>query len=281
MAQQRIGTAVVTGAGSGLGRALVLELCRRGAVVLAADVDEVGLVGTAREAAAGGGVVHTQRCDVTELSQVEALRDRAVELFSGVDCWVNNAGVAAVGEVGRAPIADWHWVIDVNMWGMIHGCHAIVPHMKARGRGHILNVSSAAGLLAPPTMGPYNVSKAAVVSLTQTLYAELKEHGVGATVLCPTFFQTNLMNTSRAPDPVMQHVAARLMARAKLTAGDVAVRALDDLLARRLYSVPMLDGRLAWTVLRLFPQAYFDLAPLVARAIKAGGRRSQQRAAAN
>jgi NAD(P)-dependent dehydrogenase (short-subunit alcohol dehydrogenase family) len=269
MAKHEVRAAVVTGAGSGLGRALVLDLCRRGATVVASDVNEPGLAETVTLAAAVGGVVHTRRCDVTRLEEVEALRDEAIERLGAVDCWVNNAGVAAAGEVGEAPIEDWQWVIAVNLWGMIHGCHAIAPHLKRQGRGVVLNVASAAGLLNAPTMGPYNVSKAGVVSLTQTLYGELKPHGVGATVLCPTFFQTNLLDTSRATDPLLMKTAAKLMKRASLSSDDVARRALDDALAGRLYSLPMLDGRLFWLLMRLMPQRYFDAGPLAVRALAA------------
>ena len=96
------------------------------------------------------------------------------------------------------PLDDWRWIMGVNLWGVIYGCHVFAPLFRAQGRGHILNVASAAGLLAPPGMAPYNVTKAAVVALSETLAGELKTSGVGVTVLCPTFFRTNIGKSARA-----------------------------------------------------------------------------------
>src|SRR6185312_10510780 len=111
---------------------------------------------------------------------------------------INNAGVAVGGRVGEVALDDWRWIMGVNLWGVIHGCHVFATQLRAQGSGHILNVASAAGLLAPPGMAPYNVTKAAVVALSETLRGELRDAGVGVTVLCPTFFRTNIAASSRA-----------------------------------------------------------------------------------
>ena len=161
--------AVVTGAGSGLGRAFCHELRKRGARLICADIDEAAAQKTAAEV--GGTAV---RCDVAKIEDVEALAAAADRALGGVDLVINNAGVAVAGHVGDVSLDDWRWIMGVNLWGVIYGCHVFAPRLRKQGRGHILNVASAAGLLAPPGMAPYNVTKAAVVALSETLCAELK-----------------------------------------------------------------------------------------------------------
>ena len=148
----------ITGASSGFGRAVALELAARGGRLVISDVDEEGLEETADLAERRGAEVRTIRCDVRDAAQVEAQVALADEVFGGVDVGVNNAGVAVTGPVGDVSLEDWKWQIDINLWGVIYGCHALAPRMKAQGSGFILNVASAAGLLAAPTMAPYNVS---------------------------------------------------------------------------------------------------------------------------
>ena len=255
-------TAVVTGAGSGLGAALCRALVARGARVVAADVDP----GAARATAAGlGGAVHPVLCDVARLEDVEALAREAQAILGSIDLVVNNAGVAVVGQVGDVPIADWRWVFDVNWWGVLHGCHVFAPILRARRRGHILNVASAAGLLAPPHMAPYNATKAAVVALSETLHADLAGDGIGVTVLCPTFFASNLTRSPRTSvDERLRRAAHRLVDRARWSADDVARAALAGAAAGALYVAPQPDARWAWRFKRATPTAFHRLARLLA-----------------
>ncbi|HEY2748388.1 MAG TPA: SDR family NAD(P)-dependent oxidoreductase [Polyangia bacterium] len=251
---------VVTGAGSGLGRAFCLELARRrGARILCADIDEAAAHKTA---ATVGGIA--ARCDVGRAEEVQALADAAEREFGGVDLVINNAGVAVGGRVGEVALDDWRWVMDVNLWGVIHGCHVFAPRLRAQGRGHILNVASAAGLLAPPGMAPYNVTKAAVIALSETLSAELKDAGVGVTVLCPTFFRTNIANSSRAVDGKQRALVEKLMARSKVQADDVARLALDAAARNELYALPHADGRWMWRLKRWAPSSYVAVTARVA-----------------
>ena len=243
--------AVVTGAGSGLGRAFCLELRKRGARLVCADIDEAAAQKTAAEV--GGTAV---RCDVAKIEDVEALAAAADRALGGVDLVINNAGVAVAGNVGDVPLDDWRWIMGVNLWGVIYGCHVFAPLLRKQGRGHILNVASAAGLLAPPGMAPYNVTKAAVVALSETLGAELKPTGVGVTVLCPTFFQTNIGKNSRAMDGKQRALVEKLMARSKIQAGDVARLALDAAARNELYALPHADGRWMWRLKRWAPDSY-------------------------
>ncbi len=241
---------MVTGAGSGLGRAMCEELGARGARVLASDIDEAAARATA-EACRGEAV----RCDVSQLADVEALAAEAEGRLGGIDLLVNNAGVATVGRVGEVPIADWQWLIGVNLWGVIHGCHAFVPRLRARRAGHILNVASCAGLAHLPFMGPYNASKAAVVALSETLRLELEADGVGVTVLCPTFFKTRIIDSARG-EGAGREIARKAIGMGKMTASDVARVALDAVERNELHVVPMADGRWIWRVRRAFPRGY-------------------------
>jgi len=254
--------AVVTGAGSGLGAALCARLAARGARVMAADIDGDAAGATAVRC---GPAVHPIRCDVSDLAEVEQVADEAHRMFGGVDLLVNNAGVAVAGHVGEVPIADWRWVIDVNLWGAIHGCHVFVPRLRARGGGHILNVASAAGLLSPPMMAPYNVSKAAVIALSETLHADLAAEGIGVTVLCPTFFPSNLVRSPRtAADERLRRTARHLVERARWSADEVAQAALAGIDAGALHVAPQLDGRWLWRLKRLAPARFHRLSRRVA-----------------
>jgi NAD(P)-dependent dehydrogenase (short-subunit alcohol dehydrogenase family) len=259
--------AVVTGAGSGLGRGFCEELAARGAQILASDVDLAAARATAEACGAGA---HAVACDVSRLEDVEALAREATSRLGGVDLVVNNAGVAVGGRVGEIPIRDWQWIVGVNLWGVIYGCHVFAPMLRRQRSGHILNVASAAGLLCGPMMGPYNVTKAGVVGLSETLYAELHADGVGVSALCPTFFRTNIARAARSTgDGSEIEIAERLMARGKLSARDVARIALDEAQAGTLHIVPHADGRWMWRLKRMAPARFYSMIPLVmARVLK-------------
>ncbi|HJZ85357.1 MAG TPA: SDR family NAD(P)-dependent oxidoreductase [Polyangia bacterium] len=251
--------AVVTGAGSGLGRALCVVLAQRGARIVASDIN----LSAARATVAllPGDQAHAVACDVANFEQVQALGEKADQLLGGVDLVVNNAGVAAGGRVGEIPLSDWQWLLGINLWGVIHGCHVFVPRLRRQKSGHILNVASAAGLAGLPQLGPYNVSKAGVIALSETLHGELLPEGISVTVLCPTFFQTGIARTARAQDPRTLALAEKLMELAPLTAEDVARRALQGVDRGELYVLPQADARWIWRLKRLAPDRFHLLAP--------------------
>jgi len=253
---------VVTGAGSGLGAALCDVLAARGAHIVAADLDLAAATATATR---GGPGVHPVQCDDANLGAVERLADQADQLLGGLDLVINNAGVAVVGQIGAVPIADWRWVIDVNLWGVIHGCHVFVPRLRAQRHGHVLNVASAAGIIAMPSMAPYNVTKAAVVALSETLYADLAGDGVGVSVLCPSFFPTNLTRSPRTSVDAQLHGAAmRLVEKGGWTAEQIARAALAGVDAGTLHITPQLDARWAWRLKRLAPTTFQRLSRRIA-----------------
>lgn len=251
--------AVVTGAGSGLGRALCLELARRGARVVAADIDVASAQETARMVETLGCRAVAVACDVAVREQVEALAREAAATLGGTDLLINNAGVATGGPVDGIPLEDWEWIVGINLWGVIFGCQFFLPQMRAQGGGHVINVASSAGLLCTPTMAPYNVTKAGVIALSETMAAELKPTGIGVTVLCPTFFRTKIAESSRHHGDLREVTRIhKMMDRAKIQAPEVARFALDAAAAGTLYALPHADGAWLWRLKRLAPERFYQ-----------------------
>lgn len=257
--------AVVTGAGSGFGRAISLRLADRGARLVLSDIEDELLAETAELATAAGAEVRTTRCDVRDPEQVAALATLAEDELGPADLLINNAGVAVAGPMGDVPLEDWRWQIEINLFGVIYGCHTFVPRMKAQGRGWILNVASAAGLLSAPMMAPYNVTKAGVVALSETLYAELSGSGVHVTALCPTFFRTNIHTRARSPASDVFAQTEKLVTEAKWSAEEVADIALRGLERGELYVIPQADGKVMWRAKRLLGQGFHGAVGRVVR----------------
>lgn len=246
--------AVVTGAAGGLGRAFAKKLGERGAEVVASDVDEAGLAETKAIVEGFGGRCVTARCDVARSAEVEALRDLALRELGSVDLVVNNAGVAVGGQIGDVPLADWEWIVGINLMGVVHGCHHFVPHLRERRAGHVLNVASIAGFVHAPEMGPYNATKAAVVALTETLAVELEPYGVGATVLCPYFFRTNIARAARTHSQKADTAKVEsVMDKSKLSADDVAALALRACEKGDFYCFPHVESKVLQAVKRAAP----------------------------
>ncbi len=191
------GVAVVTGAASGIGRAVAEAFAREGMRVVLADIEAAALDCAVTELRGDGHDVLGVVTDVSSVESVECLRDRAVEHFGAVDVLHNNAGVVAAGLVEEIPLETWRWVVDVDLWSVVYGIRAFVPLMKRRGRGHVISTSSSAGLQANPGIGPYNVAKFGVVAIAETLRVECAGTGVSASVLCPGAVNTNIVRSER------------------------------------------------------------------------------------
>lgn len=257
--------AVVTGAGSGFGRAVAHELARRGLAVLVSDIEEENAAETARAIERAGGKAHAMRVDVRDPEQVRGMKEKADELFGGAEVLVNNAGVAVAGPVGDVSLEDWKWQVDINLWGVIYGCHYFVPGMRTRKRGYILNVASAAGIVSAPMMAPYNVTKAGVISLSETLAGETAADGLRITALCPTFFRTDIHTRARTSKPELRGATAKLVTGAKWSAEEIARIAIDGLERGTLYVLPQTDARAMWRAKRALGSRFFATLGMLAR----------------
>lgn len=248
--------AVVTGAGSGIGKAFAWELHQRGGAVVCADIHPAHAESIAEMIRKAGGRAIAVACDVSKLAQVEALADTA-DVFFGqpANLIINNAGVGVGGmRVEDISIEDWEWIVGVNLWGVVYGCRVFVPKLRALGEGGIINVASAASFGAAPMMGAYNATKSAAVSLSETLAAELHGSGIKVTVLCPTFVKTNIIqNTRMGKNSAARSAGQKLMDRQGLGPELVASKTLDALDRGQLHYLPQLDARVSWALKRMAP----------------------------
>lgn len=207
------------------------------------------------------------QCDVADIDAVYRLAQEAQSWFGGAPTLViNNAGVGAGGAViGESALSDWEWVLNINLWGPIHGCHVFAPILREAGRpAGIINVASAAAFGAAPGMAAYNVSKAGTLSLSETLAAELAGTGINVTVLCPTFVKTNIVNAGRIPEETTQ-LADRLMRITGFSPERVARTCLDTLDRGGLYCMPNPEARIGWGIKRFTPTVYTRAAGLATR----------------
>ena len=263
-------SAVVTGAGSGIGAAFAIELGKRGGAVVCSDIDEAAAQRTADTITERGAKAVAIRCDVSRFEDVQALAEQAQAWFaSSPTLVINNAGVGAGGAaIGEAPLDDWLWTLGINLWGPIYGCHVFTPILRDAEPSHaprgIINVASAAAFGAAPGMAAYNVSKAGVLSLSETLAAELAGAPVRVTVLCPTFVKTNILESGRISEQSSE-LAGKLMRWTGLSAEKVARTCLDAHDRGDLYCMPQYDAKIGWNIKRLAPQTYTRAAGLMSR----------------
>lgn len=252
---------MVTGAGSGIGRSFALELARRGGTVVCADIDLCAAEETvALIQAQYSTVAFAVQCDVGKADQVKALAEKAEQLMGHVATLIiNNAGVGLGGKFDELSLEDWQWCMQVNLWGVIHGCHYFVPQFKQQGYGAIINVASAAGFTAAPEMTAYNVTKSSVLALSETLAAELGSDNIRVNVLCPTLVPTNIMKNGRLPQHYAGLADDLLMNHAFVSSEQVAIKTLNQLDAGKLYTIPQPDAKLFWWMKRAAPSLYAKL----------------------
>jgi NAD(P)-dependent dehydrogenase (short-subunit alcohol dehydrogenase family) len=203
-------SAVITGAASGIGRALAHRLARERMRLVLADVDRRRLGQVASELPEALAV----RADVSRIADVESLAAKAYARFGAVHLLCNNAGVAEHGAVWEVSLPRWRRIVGVNLWGVVHGCLAFLPRMLAQGSAaHVVNTASMAGLVTPPLAGPYSVTKHAVVALSEALAQDLslRKARIGVSVLCPGWVSTRLMQSAPSADPVLRALVAQGM----------------------------------------------------------------------
>lgn len=247
--------AVVTGAGSGIGRSFALELAKRGGTVVCSDINLDAANETVSLIETLGAKAFAVQCDVAKEAQVNQLAERAEQLMQNpVTLVINNAGIGLGGKFDEMSIEDWQWCMDINLWGVIYGCRAFVPKFKQLGHGAIINVASAASYTAAPEMTVYNVSKAGVRALSETLSAELKKFDIKVNVLCPTLVPTNIIKNGKVPHKGLLDYA--LTHLAFTTSDKVAKLTLDNLDKGKLYTIPQIDAKLFWLMKRASPSLY-------------------------
>lgn len=220
----------ITGAGSGLGRALALRYAARGYAIAIAGRNVDKLLETKAQLDSQNARVFSWRCDVTDDDSVRNFVDATVHELGRIDVFINNAGYAHAGHLVDTPISDWQQLFDTNLFGAVRCCRAVIPLMRQQKAGHLVNVASFAGIANAPTMAAYNASKAALISLSETLRMELHDDGIGVTVACPSFFDTDLHLSLQTPNPEMKLVVEKLIKRSGFTAEQIAddiIRAVD------------------------------------------------------
>ncbi len=221
------------------------------------DIDEEAATKTASMLKKMGGIAVPYQCDVGNADEMRRLSNEAETLLGRpITLLINNAGVGVGGAIGKVPLEDWKWCVDVNLWGVIHGCHFFAPKLKSLGYGGIINVASAAAFGAAPEMSAYNVTKAGVLALSETLAAEFSGTGVHISALCPTLVPTNIIASGRI-DSQKKSLGQRAMNSLAMTTSDkVAKLSLNTLDKGKLYILPQLDARIAWRAKRLAPRLY-------------------------
>ncbi len=286
--------AVITGAAGGFGREFALKGAKLGMKLVLADVEQEALERTRAELAASGAEVIAQRCDVSLGSDVQALADATMARFGVCHLLFNNAGVGSGGLVWENSETDWQWVLGVNLWGVIHGVRIFTPLMLASAKqdpdyeGHIVNTASMAGVLNAPLMGAYNVSKHAVVSLSESLYHDLQlvEAPIATSVLCPYFVPTGISQSHRnRPDalasrPTASQMAAQSMvgkavSSSKVSAAEVADMTFEAIENQRFYiyshphALANLEQRMSEMVGQINPGDPYQATPHIREMLRA------------
>ena len=255
MEQRRV---LITGAGSGLGRALAFCFAENGWRVACADIKLDRAQDTVRLITEFGVGAMALKVDVGDDASVEEMRDEILAAWDGVDAVVNNAGVASAGPLTQVSLDDWRWTININLMGVVRGCKAFVPILLEQGRGFIVNIASFAGIANAPRMAAYSASKAAVISLSESLRGEFAISGkdVKVSVVCPAFFPTSLMESARAPEPD-KSTAKKLMATSGDTADSVAQNIYRGMMRGDFLILPTKAETTRWRMKRFFPNAFF------------------------
>lgn len=251
---------LITGANSGFGKAMAMHFGRNGWRVAVTGRRPDAVRAAAEDVRkAGAAEVIEMTIDVAKPEDFAAAADRIEARWGGLDILVNNAGIIDSARLHDITLAQWHSIMDINLWGVIHACHAFIPMLVRQESGYVLNMASSAGLFSLPEMAQYSVPKAAVIALTETMRAELARYGIGVTVSCPAAFASDILNKEGVD--VGRSVTLRALdkdARAgRHTAESVAAHAIRSMERGRLYDIAHDSMQVLWLVKRLMPETTY------------------------
>jgi NADP-dependent 3-hydroxy acid dehydrogenase YdfG len=247
--------AFITGAGSGLGLALANALARDGWSLGLFDHNLERLTAVEGELSAAGVPLLAYPGDVTHANELTVAVNTFAATYDGLDVMINNAGVAASGGLMEISLDDWDWIVRTNLMGVVHGCRAAIPHLQRNSSGLLVNVASAAAFISAPEMSSYNASKAAVVALSETIASELRASGTQVSVVMPTFFPSNLLDSYRGHADA-KNMARRLVDAANYPPEAVARDVLNLAAAGKAYIVLPRSARMLWRAKRYMPERF-------------------------
>jgi short-subunit dehydrogenase len=244
--------AFITGAASGLGRAFALTLAADGWTLGISDINEAGLSTTAHEITQAGGNPLVFLLDVSDKIQYESVARSFVDQVHGIDLLINNAGVGDGSLFEQYSLENYEWMVAVNQMSVVYGCYFFLPHFKKQRSGHIITIASLAAISCAPTMGAYNMTKAAVVAISETIYCELLEFNVGVSCVKPSYFKTNINQFARGGDSI-KRATQKMMELSGLQPAEVAHEILTRAGNGELYIVLPKAARKLWRLKRLAP----------------------------
>jgi NAD(P)-dependent dehydrogenase (short-subunit alcohol dehydrogenase family) len=246
----------ITGAASGLGRAFAERFANDGWKVAIADINLERLAETKEILDKIGTTTLEIECDVTSHDALVQAAELIENSWGGVDIVINNAGIAGVGRIEDISLGDWKRLLDIDLWSVIYGCSVFIPMLKRQGKGHIVNTASAAGIGSAPEMANYNVAKAGVISLSETLKVELAGQHIGVTVIAPTVFKANLVDQFDTDPKGMGKSLLQQMEKSKVSASEIVEKTIKAIEKDRLYVVPQIDAKIMWWIKRLSPEFF-------------------------
>lgn len=246
---------LITGGATGLGKAIALAWSRHTSPlkICIADIHQQRGEETVADLIQLGVDAFYQQCDITSQTDVDALAKAVEDNWQGIDIVINNAGVATGGSLQGETIEQWQWVIDINLLGMVRVSQAFMPIFKRQGNGYFINIASQAGLTPIPFMNSYNAVKAAVVGLSETMKLELAYDNIDVSVVCPSFFKTNLDESMRSDDPAMHKMMGKFFEKAEMTTEQVADSIYQQANERRFLIMTHKLGKRAYLLKKLLP----------------------------
>jgi NADP-dependent 3-hydroxy acid dehydrogenase YdfG len=247
--------AFITGAASGLGKALCQELAQDGWTIGISDINDQALTETHQEILQLGGKPISYHLDVSNRNEYTQVAQKFLNDVGGIDVLVNNAGVGDGGNFEEYSLENWEWMVSINQMSVVYGCHLFIPTFKKQRSGHIINIASLAAISCAPQMGAYNMTKAAVVAISETLYGELMDHHIQVSCVQPSYFKTNIATAVRGGDKIKK-VTKYLVERSGIEPPEIAKEIIHRAGKHELYIILPKNARQLWWYKRLFPMRF-------------------------